>query len=137
MAMKIRNYSLVQFLNPIAKKPMQQLHRQYCRIKGKLYFSSTSIPLMKAKVWIETANGVKFPIAYSAEDGAFIMDMLTGKGSSTLRVSYFGKEYTFENFAGSLGSVFHPGFMTIDDLSLVLDVEKNVVPFIRLTKEEN
>ena len=135
MAMKIRT-SLLQFLNPIAKKPMQQLHRQYCRIKGKLYFSSTSIPLMKAKVWIETSNGVKFPIAYSSEEGAFIMDMLTGRGS-TLRVSYFGKEYTFENIAGSLGSVFHPGFMTTDDLALVLDVEKNVVPFIRLTEEKN
>jgi len=136
MAMKIRT-SLLQFLNPIAKKPMQQLHRQYCRIKGKLYFSSTSIPLMRAKVWIETANGVKFPITYSEEDGAFIMDMLTGRGSSTLRVSYFGKEYAFENIAGSLGSVFHPGFMTKEDLALVLDIEKNVVPFIRLVKEEN
>lgn len=136
MAMKIRT-SLLQFLSPIAIKPMQQLHRQYCRLKGKLYFSSTSIPLMKAKVWIETANGVKFPIAYSEEDGAFIMDMLIGRGSSTLRVSYFGKEYTFENISGSLGSVFHPGFMTKDDLALVLDVEKNVVPFIRLTDEKN
>lgn len=136
MAMKIRT-SLLQFLHPIAKRPMQQLHRQYCRLKGKLYFSSTSIPLMKAKVWIETANGVKFPIAYSEEDGAFIMDMLTGRGTSILKVSYFGKEYTFENIAGSLGSVFHPGFMTKDDLALVLDVEKNVVPFIRLVKEEN
>lgn len=137
MAMKIRTNVLLQFFSPIAKKPMQQLHRQYCRIKGKLYFSSTSIPLMKAKVWIETAQGAKFPIAYSAEDGAFIMDMLTGRGTSTLRVSYFGKEYTFENIAESLGSVFHPGFMTTDDLSLVLDVEKNAVPFIRLTEEAN
>jgi hypothetical protein len=137
MAMKIRTYALLQFLNPIAKKPMQQLHRQCCRIKGRLYFSSTSIPLMKAKVWIETAHGAKFPIAYSSEDGAFLMDMLTGRGPSTLRVSYFGKDYTFENISSSLGSVFHPGFMTTDDLSLVLDVEKSTVPFIRLTDEKN
>jgi hypothetical protein len=137
MAMKIRTYVLLQFLHPIAKKPMQQLHRQYCRINGKLYFPSTSIPLMKAKVWIETANGTKFPIAYSSEEGAFIMDMLTGRGSASLKVSYFGKEYSFNDIGNSLGSVFHPGFMTTDDLALVLDVEKNSVPFIRLTEEEN
>jgi hypothetical protein len=136
MAPKIRTQALLQLLNPIAKQPMQQLHRQYCRIKGKLYFASTSIPLMKAKVWFETANGVKFPIAYSEQDGGFLMDILTGRGSAVLKVSYFGKEYTFENVSGSLGSVFHPGYMITDDLALVLDVEKNVVPFIRL-KEEN
>jgi hypothetical protein len=137
MAMKIRTNALLQFFHPIAKQPLHQLHRQYCRIKGKLYFSSTSIPLMKAKVWIETVNGIKFPIAYSAEDGAFIMDMLIGRGSSCLKVNYFGKEYVFEDIASSLGSVFHPGFMQNEDLSLVLDVEKNAIPFIRLTGEKN
>jgi hypothetical protein len=136
MAMKIRT-SLLQFLNPIATKPLQQLQRQCCRIKGKLYFSSTSIPLMKAKVWIENANGAKFPIAYSSEDGAFIMDMLTGRGNACLKVSYFGREYAFDNIGNSLGSLFHPGFMTTEDVALVLDVEKNVVPFIRLTEEKN
>ena len=135
MAMKIRNHTLLQFLKPIAKKPMQQLHRQYCRIKGKLYFSSTSIPLMKAKVWVETANGVKFPIAYSYEDGSFIMDMLIGRGTPVLKVEYFGTEYSFENVASCLGSVFHPGFMSTNDVALVLDVEKNTVPFIRLDEK--
>lgn len=136
MSMPIRT-QLLQFLNPIAKKPLQQLHRQYCRLKGKIYFSSTSIPLMNAKVWVETPTGSKLPVAYSQEDGAFVMDILVGRGPSSLKVNYFGEVFSFDNIGDSLGSVFHPGFMKVNDLALVLDVEKNSHPLIRTIKEHN
>lgn len=133
---KIRT-QLLQFLNPIAKKPLQQLHRQYYRLKGKIYFSSTSIPLMNAKIWVETPTGARFPVAYSLEDGVFLMDILIGRGPSCLKVSYFGEEFSFPNIGNSLGSVFHPGFMMNNDLALVLDVEKNSQPLMRNIKEHN
>ena len=136
MSKQIRTQAL-QFLNPIAKKPFQQLQRQHCRLNGKLFFASTSIPLSKAKVWIETSTGAKFPLSYSFEDGCFTLDILIGRGPSCLKVFYYGEEYAFHNIGNSLGSVFHPGFMMQNDLALVLDVERNSQPFVRLAKEVN
>jgi hypothetical protein len=136
MSMQIQT-QVLQFLNPISRKPFQQLQRQHIRLNGKLFFASTLIPLSKAKVWIETPTGAKFPLAFSQEDGAFSLDILIGRGTSCLKVSYYGEEFSFHNIGNSLGSVFHPGFMLQDDLALVLDVERNSQPFVHLSKEVN
>jgi hypothetical protein len=131
------NIQQVQFLNPIAKNPLQSLNRQHCRLTGKLFFASTAIPLMHAKVWVETLTGAKFPVAVSKQDGSFVLDVLMGRGPSDLKIDYFGEIYTFKNISNTMGSVFHPGYRMQNDLGLVFDFENNCTPFVRLIDEKN